>query len=136
MKSFQTDSVRIALLRDGGHKLVGWQDAVVANESADLRPKRNESDQINRAERTQKNPTREKIIRQFDMPAPKPAREPGEKSSVTGDKTIGGLGGSGNELIVLISMQRPLPFGIFRQRPKDPFRAGINCAIRFNELLS
>ena len=113
----------------------GRQNAVVADESADLRPERNEGDEINRAERAQKNPAREKIIRRFDVPAPKPAREPGEKSPVAGDKTVGAF----RDVV-----RRPVTFhkrasghchfGFFASAAKNGFRAGINRAVGFNEL--
>src|ERR1035438_2636326 len=111
MKSFHTDALGCALLLNGGHELVGWQNAVMADKSDDLRPKRNEGDEINRAERTQENPTRKKIIRQFDVPAPGPAGEPGEKSPMTGDKSIGELRDSGDDRSLFISAPRPSPLG-------------------------
>ena len=110
MKTLQPDASHVTLLSDGGHELVGRQDAVVPDQTADLHPKRNESDQINQSERAEKNPAREKIIRQLDVPAPEPAREPGEKGPVPGDKPVGTLGDLRDDRGIFISAQQPFVF--------------------------
>ena len=134
MKSLQADALGIALLFDGGHELAGRQNAIMTDEAADLRPERNEGDEINHAQRAQKNPARQKIIRLFNVPAPEPAGEQREKCPVAGDKSIGEFRDSGDDRGIFINAQRPSPFWIFRQCAKNRFRAGINRAVRFNQL--
>jgi len=64
----------------------------MSDQSADLHPERNEGDEINHAERAEKNPAGETIFRHLHMAAPATARQPREKCPVGGDKAVGPFG--------------------------------------------
>ena len=83
IKSFRTDALLVALLFHRRHELAGRQNAIMSDESIDLGPERDESEEIHEAQRPQKKPAHEKIRGRFHVPPPAPTRERREQRAVS-----------------------------------------------------
>src|SRR5438874_4484903 len=79
---------RSDLLANVGKKLVGRRDALRADESVDLDPKRNERDQVNKTEPTQEPAARPKVGWRPHIFAPEESRHGRCAAAIARNQTV------------------------------------------------